>query len=117
MKWTAGFAGAVLAVASIGLATPALASPGPAAGTTQAAADAAAGPGQLGSSSPSTQLTQQDSGVKNEGAQVVANGTQGTFKSAAVDGQVTANGIQGTFKSAAVDGTATTSVEAVPQKQ
>ncbi|MFN8088547.1 MAG: hypothetical protein U0R81_06135 [Mycobacterium sp.] len=117
MKWTAGFAGAVLAVASIGFATPALASPGPAAGTAQAAADAAAGPGQLGSSSPSTQLTQQDAGVKNEGVQVVANGTQGTFKSAAVDGQVTANGIQGTFKSAAVDGTATTSVEAVPQKQ
>ena len=47
MKWTAGFAGAVLAVASVGFATPALASPGPAAGTAQAAADAAAGPGQL----------------------------------------------------------------------
>jgi len=117
MKWTAGFAGAALVVASVGLAAPALASPAPAAGTTQAAADAAAGPGQLGSSSPATQLTQQDSGVKNEGVQVVENGTQGTFKTAAVDGQVTANGIQGTFKSGAVDGTTTNSVEAAPQKQ
>jgi len=52
-----------------------------------------------------------------EGAQVVSNGTQGTFKTSAVDGQVTANGIQGNYKSAAVDGTTTNSVEAVPQKQ
>lgn len=117
MKWTIGLVGAVLAATSLSLAGPALAAPAPSAGTVQAAADAAAPPGQLGSGNPSTVLTEQDNGDMLEGVRVIANGTQGTFKTAAVDGALNPNATQGTFKKTAVDGTETYSEVVTPQKQ
>ncbi len=117
MKWTVGLIGAGFVAASLGFAGPAIASPPTEPGTTQAAADASSGPGQIASTSPASVVLQQDSGDIKEGAGVNTNGTQGTFKTVAVDGQVDAKATQGTFKTSAIDGTETASVVAAPQRQ
>jgi hypothetical protein len=53
--------------------------------------------------------------MSTDGARVDNTATQGTIKTAAVDGQVNASGIQGQVKTVATDGTETSSVEAAPQ--
>ena len=107
MKRIAGMVGAVLVSSSLLSAGQATAAPS---GSTQVPA-----PGTVGTTSPASSVTQQDSGdISVDGAHV-NNSTQGTVKSAAVDGQVNASGTQGQMRSTATDGTETQSQLAAPQ--
>ncbi len=91
MKKATVFIGAALTAASLALAGPACASPGPAAGTVQAAATAAAAPGQLGSSAPKSTMSVQDASNKNSGARIGASAAAGSYTRAAIDGTTRAS--------------------------
>lgn len=107
MKRITGIVGAVLVGGSLLMAGPAAAAPS---GSTPVPT-----PGTVGTTSPASSITEQDNGDFNVDGAHVNNSTQGTVKTAAVDGHVNASGTQGQIKSAATDGTETDSTVAAPQ--
>ena len=89
MRKASLFVGAALTAASLALAAPAMASPAPTVGLSDAMSTAAGAPGALAISAPKTAISVQDSG-KN-GARVGVSTADGAYSQTATDGTITAS--------------------------
>jgi hypothetical protein len=91
MRKASIFVGATLTAASLALAAPAMASPAPTVGLSDAISTAAGTPGALAISAPKSAISVQEAG--KDGARVGGTTADGAYSQMATDGTVTASAL------------------------